>query len=381
LAFTLPVAASFSQAKIAAPPPAAQTTVVEPPAPLLPTNDRLVTNDSQVGQPTDKPEIGKILSESGLKRIETRTVMAGGAPAGWVRAYQFVDATGAFAAYTYLRQGGKMRPASTGVSSVELPGGELVVLEGVSVVRTQIRQTPAEVASLLTSIETGLPKVGGSKGVPPLLPKLLPKAGLQTETVRYALGPVQYQAMGGVLPPDILGWDKSAEVATAKYSGRKGDGTLTVLSYPTPQIAADRGRAIQDAINKRGAASFGTVKLRREGTLVAMTSGGFTPEQAEALVQGVHENEEVTFDKAMPDEFHVEIKKTVGLLESIAIFTGVGIVAAVGLGLFLGYGRAGIRVMQGKSAWVDPEFLTIDLRGRPEPLKPASKLPEDRAGQ
>ncbi len=372
---------AWGQAKVASPPSAPATKVVEPPAPLLPTGERLVANDSQAGMPVDSPEVAKVLSESGLKRIETRAVMVpagtGTAPSGWVRAYQFVDATGAFAAYTYFRQGGRARPGPPEVSSVTLPDGEIVLLDGVSVVRAQIKQSPEPVNSLLAEIETGLPKIGGSKGVPPRLPRLLPKQGLEVETVRYALGPVQYHAMGGVLPAEILGWDKSAEVATAKYAGRKGNGTLTVLLYPTPEIAGDRGRAVQDAVNKQGAASFGTVKLRREGSLVAMASGGFTAEQAEALVQSVHQNEEVTFDKATPDQFHVEIRKTVSLLQSIAIFTGVGIVAAIVLGLFLGGGRAGIRVLQGKPAWVDPEFLTIDLRGRPEPLKPAVTVPEE----
>jgi hypothetical protein len=374
--------AAWGQAKVASPPSAPATKVVEPPAPLLPTNDHLVANDSQAGMPVDSPEVAKVLSESGLKRIETRAVIvpAGGvaAPTGWVRAYQFVDATGAFAAYTYFRQGGRLRQSPPDASSVTLPSGEIVLLEGVSVVRAQIKQSPESISSLLTLIETGLPKVGGSKGVPPRLPRLLPKQGLEVETVRYALGPVQYHAMGGVLPAEILGWEKSAEVATAKYAGRKGTGTLTVLLYPTPEIAGDRGRAVQDAVNKQGAARFGTVRLRREGSLVAMTSGAFTPEQAEALVQSVHQNEEVTFDKATPDEFHVEIRKTVSLLQSIAIFTGVGIVGAIVLGLFLGGGRAGIRVLQGKPAWVDPEFLTIDLRGRPEPLKPVVTVPEER---
>jgi hypothetical protein len=71
----------------------------------------------------------------------------------------------------------------------------------------------------------------------------------------------------------------------------------------------------------------------------------------------------VTFDKPVPPEFHAEIRKTYTLLESIAIFSGVGALAAVVLGLFFGFGRAGIRVLQGKPAATEPEFLRIDLSG------------------
>jgi len=62
------------------------------------------------------------------------------------------------------------------------------------------------------------------------------------------------------------------------------------------------------------------------------------------------------------------------LLVSIAIFCGLGAVAAVVLGLFLGGGRALIRVMQGKPAASEPEFLRIDLRGTV--TKRASDHPE-----
>jgi hypothetical protein len=40
-------------------------------------------------------------------------------------------------------------------------------------------------------------------------------------------------------------------------------------------------------------------------------------------------------------------------------------IAAVVLGLFFGGGRAMIRVLQGKPAATEPEFLHIDLRERP----------------
>jgi len=363
---------------VAAPPAKPTATLVEPPVPLLPTNGWLVADDAKAAVPADKPETAAILAEDGLKRTETRAALvpiaAGTARSGWVRAYQFVDATGAFAAYTYLRQGGHpLHRDFKGASLEALPDGELVLLSGVSVVRVKINQYPDSVDGLLASIEAGLPKVSGPRSQPPLLPTLFPKEGLDAAGLRYALGPVGYRAMGGQLPAEILGWDKSAEVATASYAGRGGKGTLTMLMYPTPQIAGERGRAIEQAVNdeikERGAAAFGTVKLRRLGPLVEMTSGGFTPQQAAELVGAVRLNQEVTFDKQIQPSFHAEIRKTYTLMQSIALFCGIGALAAIVLGVFLGGGRAAYRVMRGKSAASDPEFLSIDLRGKPEPLQ------------
>ena len=339
-----------------------------PPAPLLPTSDSLVASNPEYPVPDDSAEAQAVLKEDGLTRSETRvTLLPGGSkPGGWIKAYQFGDATGAFSAYTYFRLGG--HPAGSdkvNATDVLSAGGERVYLSGTSVVRAQGK---AAAGPLLQKIDIGLPKIGGRRGLAPLLPTLLPAdvAGnkLDPLSVRYALGAQAYQAMGGVLPADILGWDKSAEVATANYAGKGGKGTLTLLLYPTPQIAGDRGRAVEAAVNAK-AGALGTVKMRRVGPLVGVTTGGLSADAAEGLIHALHLSQEVTFDKPMPLEFHAEVKKTATLLQSIAIFTGLLILAALVLGVFLGGARAGIRVLRGKSAASEPEFLTIDLRGEP----------------
>jgi hypothetical protein len=108
--------------------------------------------------------------------------------------------------------------------------------------------------------------------------------------------------------------------------------------------------------------------LRREGPLVLATTGAWLESDAKAMIENIHLRNQVTFDKKMPLEFHAEVQKTYSLLTSIAVFCGVGTLAAVILGLFLGGGRAMVRVMQGKPAASEPEFLRIDLRGQAAPI-------------
>jgi hypothetical protein len=336
----------------------------------------LVKDDSAA--PAATPEQQAVLKEDGLLRSESRGVVAGSAKAGWMTAYEFGDATGAYSAYTYFRGGAnRMRQYKLFNSTeVQLPDDEIVFLSGTSVVRAQVRGYP-ETEALLRGVEVGLPKPGGRRSLAPLLPTMLPTdvAGTKLEltSLRYAIGPVGYQAMGGMLPNEILGWDKSAEIATANYTARNGSkGTLTVFLYPTPQIAGDRGRAIQKAINDAGgsgaAAKFGTVAMRRVGQLLGMTSGGLSVEQAKQLVEALHLNEEISYDRPMPLDFHIEVQKTATLLQRILIFTGTLVIAALVIAVFLGGARAGWRVMHGKPAASEPEFLTIDLRDQPKGL-------------
>ena len=338
--------------------------IVEPVGPLLPK--QFATWQQQPGDAGSAPAsedatTRSVLYEDGLSRMASSSYKRdGGGEILAVNAYQFGDATGAYSAFTLLRAP-DFKPvsgANLGDKAVQ-KGDTLLVWAGTSVVSAEFHggRRLADLASLIST----LPKVGGTKGLPPLLPTTLPTKGLQTETVKYALGSSGYEAMGGVLPADIVGFDKSAEVVTAKYAGR---GTLTLLLYPTPQIAGEHGRQIEAEMNRQGA-SAGTVKLRREGVLLLLTTGKWEPAEAQQLIENTHLNLQVSYDKPLPLEFHAEVRKTATLLTSIAELSAALMLAAVVLGLFFGGGRALIRVLQGKPAATEPEFLRIDLRDRP----------------
>ena len=348
--------------------PVAKTMLMEPPAPLLPATlgklKRVAEGDSGDGLGQVDAADAPVLKEDGLRRFarseygpEAVHGAAQGTRQGAVTVYKFVDASGAISAFDYFRKPG-MRPEKLGDDAAS-NGDELLLRSGVNVVRENFKLGHEAVIALTKELIVGLPKVGGTAALAPLLPTLLPAKGLDTDSVKYALGPEGYRAMGGVLPAQAVGFDKSAEAVTAKY---KSGGVLTVLLYPTPQIAGDHGRLVE-AQMKQGEASAGTVKIRREGPLVVLTTGSWTAGDAQKMVDGIHLRSEVSFDKPMPLEFHTEVQKTYSLLTSIAVFCGMGALAAVVLGLFLGGGRAAIRVMQGKPAASEPEFLRIDLRG------------------
>jgi len=350
----------------------AKTTLVEPPTPLLPHEvGTWVLQPEGAAAPAGTDGAGvdekvkTVLTEDGLKREERGVYREGNTgPAVTVVARQFVDATGAHAAYNYsLRPGSEYRGAGLG-DETNLKGSHYLFRSGTSVVEADGARG-AKTEALLSGLQGRLPKVGGPKGMAPLLPTLLPVKGLERDSAKYAVGPVSYEAMGGVLPGAIVGFDKAAEAVTAKYAGR---GELTMVLYPTPEIAGEKLRVIEKELHERGA-SAGTIVMRRTGTLLLVTTGAWPLEEAKELVLGIKPRMDVTWNKQMPQaEFHTEVRKTYSLLASIMIFCGFGALAAIVLGLSLGAGRAAVRVLQGKPAATEPEFLRIDLSGRAAPI-------------
>ncbi len=370
-------------------------TLVEPPVPLLKTQvaDLITAGvltksagevseglfdrpgcEIETGTPPMVPATGScaaILKEDGLTRLAGATY-TGGHGTVQASAFELVDATGAYSLYTFYRSlmksphvVGTEARLRTGSTETSADANGTLVWAGTVVLKLSGSVSKEELAALINP----LPKVGGSKGLAPLLPTEFINAGLDPASVRYAVGPLAYQAMGGALPADILGWDKSAEVATAGYSGSRGSrGVLTLMMYPTPQIAGDRGRALEKAVASVGADRFGTLRMRRVGPMIGVATGAWTPKHADETIAALKLDQEVTFDKKKPLEFHAEVKKTASLLQNIATLIGVLVTAAVLLGIFLGFGRAALRKLQGKPAYIEPEFLSISLRDKPKAL-------------
>ena len=290
-----------------------------------------------------------------------------------VEAAEFKDASGALGAFSVAAQPGMRELKDLGTQALVGDGGVLFVTG--AAVAVAYPATAADLPTLRALAEL-MPKPTGSQGLQPLLPTLVPSRGLTAGSVRYALGQRSYMAEGGVLPAAGLGWSKSAEAVTAKYTDRRGVETLTLLLYPTPTIAGAELKAINGELAGLGP-NFAAAKARREGSMIALANGTFSPDAAQALVENTHLRQILSTDKAMPTPEVVETRKTFSLLANVILFSGVLGVAAVLLALFLGGGRALIRILRGKPAATELEFLSLHL----EPQNPTPQFGTAESGE
>jgi len=340
---------------------AQSTTLTEPPAPLLPQS----FGQWKVAPAPAVPAAAKVslvevskeaLEECGPQRSQVADYAQGGRSLH-LEAIEFGDRTGAFSAFTVVKRP-NMSPLK-GLGALAATGDDAVLFTVGTTIVLASPTTAADVAGL-KELAAGMPKAIGNKGVAPLLPTLLPPRGLVDGSVRYALGAASYAAEGGVLPAASLGWDKAAEAVTAEYKDRRGQETMTMLLYPTPAIAGTYTRAVQGLVNAAGA-SFANAKVRREGELVMLASGSFSPDEAQRMLENTHLKQQLSVDKDIAPTEHQQVVQTYSLLTQIAILSGVLMLAAVLLGLFLGGGRAAYRVLRGKPAYTEPEFLSLHL--------------------
>jgi hypothetical protein len=290
-----------------------------------------------------------------------------------LRALRFHDASGAYGAYTFYRRSGwPSEEIGTGATSDH---NRVLFWVGNTVVDANFSQVGAMSAAELRELAGRLPvPEGGAALAPPILANL-PKANLAGQTTHYALGPAGYAGAGGVLPATLVGFDRGAEAVTANYTLRSGPATLTIIDYPTPQMAAAQESRIRSYIDAGKQAKqapvawpkplqdsdLASLEVRRSGPLVALVSGDAIPEESHRLLATVHYEPNLM---SIPQPTESEIAKTGRLLTGIAGLVLIGAVAAILLGIFLGGFRALYRVARGKpaSSVYDTEFISLHLR-------------------
>jgi hypothetical protein len=304
-----------------------------------------------------------------------------------VRALRFHDASGAYGAYSFYRQNGWPK-ADIGAGATSNHNRVLFWLGNTLVDATFSRMGPMSAAEL-RELAASFNVVEGSLALSPPILTSLPKGELDGQTTHYAVGPAGYAGAGGVLPPEMVGFDRGAEAVTANYSLRSGSATLTIIDYPTPQMAFAQEPKIREYLKAGDKAQPAwpkpltdsdpaSLEVRRSGPLVAIVSGDAIPDESHKLLAQVHYEADLTSIPQPGGES--EISKTSKLLLGIAGLVIVGCSAAILLGFFLGGGRALYRIARGKpvSSVYETEFIRIDLTPDEIESPPALDIPHPK---
>ena len=254
----------------------------------------------------------QLWDEYGLKEAETATYQNGDSRFS-VTAWRMIDSTGALGVFDWQRPAGAT-PSKAAANAVETADSEMV-LNGNYVLYFQGRKPSAEELAEAT---------GSLKNVDttalPTLPGYLPSDSLQPNSERYLLGPAGLAQFDPGIPPSVAAFHLAAEAETGVFHSPKGDLTLAVFNYPTPQIAMQR-------VEEFGKLP-GTV-VKRSGPLVAVIQNSPDADFAEKLLDGIRYQAMVTRDEYVPTrrdnmgDLLLNICILIGLLAAFALVSGL----------------------------------------------------------
>ena len=189
-----------------------------------------------------------VLKEYGFQQFESAHYANGDNKLN-VRAIRFQDASGAYGAFTFFRRPGSI--AEQIGRSAAWDGSHVLFWNGATLVDATLDNVTPMTASELRELAKDLPQPPGSANVAPPLPGYLPRQDLEPASPTTRSGRKPMPAAAACFPRRWSTFRSSAEAVTANYSSRDGDGQVTLLIYPTPQLAAARLRDI-DAFLKAG---------------------------------------------------------------------------------------------------------------------------------
>jgi hypothetical protein len=300
-----------------------------------------------------------LLREYGSARAERATYRSGGHQ--WqVTVHEMVDRSAAYGAFTLLGADGVEVPVGEAGSRVAARtlfyrGNYLVLVEG--------DISPEALAPL----DTYLRDRAGQQASLPTLRFYLPRQGFVPGSDRYLLGPLSVAQVLPLAPGDWVGFAYGAEVESARYRRDNEEGTLLLISYPTPAIARARLRDFAQLfdLNAGGNPGHPRVYARRTGTLVAFAAGFETDQAAEGLLEQVRYELKLSWsDPSNPVPQPAWAKTLLGIFLGTGLFLLFALLSGVAYGVL----RVAVkrfapgRVFDRSGAGED--MIVLDLRSR-----------------
>jgi hypothetical protein len=249
-----------------------------------------------------------------------------------VAGYRLQDTTGALAAFDWQRPAGA-KPSKLAPLAAETAEGLLTVHGNYLLTFAGRKPEPAELSTLFD----GMKQVDTT--ALPALTTYLPTDGLVANSERYIVGPNSLQKFDPGVSPSVAAFHYGAEAQLGVFHSPKGDITMAIFNYPTPQIAMQKE---SDFRNLPG----GPV-VKRTGPLVAVVLAPADPDTAERLLAQVKYKASVTLDQYVPTQRDNIGNLVINAFVLIGILLTFALVSGLTVGGWRAYRRRGNRGEEG----------------------------------
>jgi hypothetical protein len=287
------------------------------------------------------PTNAAVLNEYRFIDLESATYTRDDGRTLKIRAARFTDASGAFGAYTFYLQP-EMNKEQIGDQGASL-GDRVLFYRGHVLVDAHFsKETPMSGAEL-RELAGALPRPGGNAGNLPSFIQFLPSRQYIANTQKYVMGPVAFASLELPVSADQIDFGASSELTVGHYQTPSGEATLVLISYPTPQLAAEHLHRIEAAHgvtdSSQGGVSTingaGTFFDKRSGPIVAIATGGISDSDAKNLLGMVNYEASVTWNTATGNREARDLYTLIlNIVVLCAILGGLAIIAGVAFGGF-----------------------------------------------
>ncbi len=291
------------------------------------------------------PVNGTVLKEYGLTGFETATYVRDDGRKLTLKAARFGDASGAYGAFTYYKMP-QMLVEQIPDQAASL-NERVLFYRGNILVDAFFERLSAMSAAELRELSNALPLAGGVTQNLPGLPAYLPKQSYVKNSAKYVLGPVTLEKVSAPVPAELVDFSAGAEVVMGNYTSSGGEATLTLISYPTPQIAGEHLRRIDAARQPNSQSSAApllasgeTFVDKRTGPIVVVATGPLSESEAKSLLASVNYDANVTWNE---NTYFTKRDNIANLLVNIIYLCGIIIGFALIAGLAFGWLRVLIR--------------------------------------
>jgi hypothetical protein len=354
-----------------------------PPGAILPNNfagwqARSAIQASK--EPADADPINAaLLKEYGFTNFESAIYSREDRRQLTVKAARFADASGAYGAFTYYKLP-QMLVEKVGDQGASL-NERVLFYRGNILIDAVFQNLTAMSAAELRELAEALSLPSGNTRNLPGLPRYLPTQSYVKNTAKYIVGPVGLLKLG--IAGQLVDFNAGAEVAEGAYHSSGGDADLILVSYPTPQIAAEQLRKI-DALHAPGSTLAnpsagsgpmlnGPIFDKRTGPIVVIATGPWSESEARSLLAAVNYEADVTWN----ENTYFTKKDNIGnLIVNVLYLCGI----IGGLAIVAGLAFGGVRILA-KRLWPDRvfdrpedvELISLHLSENTPPARPLER--------
>lgn len=315
------------------------------------------STDPAVADPTN----ALVLQEYGFNDFASATYTSDDGRKLTLKAARFADASGAYGAFTFYKLP-QMLVEKIGDQAGSL-NERVLFYRGNVLVDAVFDRLTAMSAAELRELANNLPLPRGNTGNLPGLPAYLPKQSYVKNSAKYVLGPATLEKVGAPIPTSLIGFDRGAELVIGNYNTSGGEAVLTLISYPTPQIAADHLRQIQ-ATQQPG--NSNSIFAKRTGPIVVVATGPLSSSEAKSLLASVNYDADVTWN----ENTYFDKKNNIGnLVWNALLLCGILMVFALVAGVAFGGLRVFVqRIFPEKVLHREEqaEFISLHLAEKPQ---------------